>query len=62
MIKIDLDTEVKSETKHVLHGCIELKGDIDIVSMEMYAIVKDFEENAPDAWFMAMDKRFNEVF
>lgn len=61
MIEIDLNSTPKGKSKFVLNGSIEVKGEVSILAKEMYAIIKDFEENATEAWFIALDKRMNEA-
>lgn len=61
MIKIDLDTTPKGKNGRLLNGSIEVVGEIEDIANEIYAILKDLEENVPEALFIALDKRMGEV-
>lgn len=55
MIKIDLNTKKKGLTKCVISGSVEVSGDTNIVAHEIYAIIKDLEENTPEALEIAIE-------
>lgn len=61
MIKINLDTKPKGRTKNVIIGSVEVNGNTDIVAHEIYAIIKDLEENCPEALEIAMERLIDSI-
>ena len=61
MIKIDLDATAKGKNCYVVSGSVEVRGDIKEVATEMIAVIRDFEEHAPEAWFIAIKNEAEEV-
>lgn len=60
MIKIDLDTRHKGKFVYELNESIEVGGETGDLAHEIYTVLKAFEEDAPKALYVAVDKLVTE--
>ena len=62
MIKIELNEKTFRNGKTSITGEVEVKGSEDVLTHEIYAILKEFEANVPEPYINALDLVMKEFF
>lgn len=62
MIKIELNEKVLRNGKTSITVTVEVKGDNEVVRHEIYAILKEFQENSTEPFIDALDLVMQEFF